>query len=68
MKQIQPLKFLVFFLIFVLISCKETPREPEKKEDISSQVDIPWPSLADTPWPMFHHDPQSTGRSKYAGP
>jgi outer membrane protein assembly factor BamB len=32
------------------------------------QEDIPWPSLADSPWPMYHGDPQSTGRSKYAGP
>jgi outer membrane protein assembly factor BamB len=32
------------------------------------QEDIPWPSLADSPWPMNHGDPQSTGRSKYPGP
>jgi len=24
--------------------------------------------LADSPWPMFHHDPQHTGRSPYEGP
>ncbi|MFC1944923.1 PQQ-binding-like beta-propeller repeat protein [Chloroflexota bacterium] len=24
--------------------------------------------LADTPWPMFHHDPQHTGRSPFTGP
>ena len=24
--------------------------------------------LADTPWPMFHHDVRHTGRSEYAGP
>jgi outer membrane protein assembly factor BamB len=32
------------------------------------QQDIPWPSLADSPWPMQHHDPQHTGRSPYRGP
>ncbi len=32
------------------------------------QVDIPWPSLANSPWPMFLHDPQHTGRSPYRGP
>jgi outer membrane protein assembly factor BamB len=32
------------------------------------QEDIPWPSLADSPWPIYHGDPQSTGRSKYSGP
>ncbi|MBU1626871.1 hypothetical protein KKB18_05830, partial [bacterium] len=24
--------------------------------------------LADSPWPMFMHDPQHTGRSEYKGP
>ncbi len=32
------------------------------------QVDIPWPTLADSPWPMSKHDPQFTGRSPYKGP
>lgn len=32
------------------------------------QVDIPWPTLADSPWPMIKHDPQFTGRSPYKGP
>ena len=32
------------------------------------QVDIAWPTLADSPWPMIKHDPQFTGRSKYLGP
>lgn len=32
------------------------------------QVDIPWPTLADSPWPMVKHDPQFTGRSPFKGP
>jgi hypothetical protein len=32
------------------------------------QVDIPWHTLANSPWPMVSHDPQITGRSPYAGP
>lgn len=28
----------------------------------------PWSSLADTPWPMYRHDPHGTGRSPFAGP
>lgn len=32
------------------------------------QGEIPWPSLADSPWPMAKHDPQLTGRSPYLGP
>lgn len=33
-----------------------------------NQVDIPWPTLADSPWPMVKHDPQGTGRSSFVGP
>ena len=32
------------------------------------QVDIPWPTLANSDWPMIKHDPQFTGRSPYKGP
>ena len=32
------------------------------------QVDIPWQTLANSPWPMIAHDPQITGRSPYSGP
>jgi outer membrane protein assembly factor BamB len=50
-------------------NCKKST-EPIKtdKPPPGFQEDIPWPSLADSPWPMYHGDPQSTGRSKYAGP
>ncbi|MCW9094997.1 MAG: hypothetical protein OQJ74_04050, partial [Ignavibacteriaceae bacterium] len=32
------------------------------------QVKIPWPSLADSPWPVSRGDMQGTGRSEYVGP
>jgi outer membrane protein assembly factor BamB len=32
------------------------------------QTDIPWPTLANSDWPMIKHDPQLTGRSPYKGP
>jgi outer membrane protein assembly factor BamB len=32
------------------------------------QQDIPWSTLADSPWPMSHKNPQSTGRSEFKGP
>ena len=32
------------------------------------QVDIHWPTLIDSPWPMTKHDPQGTGRSSFSGP
>ena len=32
------------------------------------QTEIPWPTLANTDWPMIKHDPQFTGRSPFKGP
>lgn len=61
---------LILFTILVL-GCNDDPTKPiapPENNDIVPQTDIIWPSLADSPWPMHHHDPQSTGRSKYAGP
>ena len=60
--------FITIFGVVIFLSChKESPNEPPQVT-IQPQVDIPWPSLANSPWPMFHHDPQSTGRSQYPGP
>ena len=41
--------------------------DPQDNYPPGYQHDIPWPSLADSPWPMSHHDPQNTGRSKNNG-
>jgi len=52
-----------------LNSCKEkVTNPPDNQFPEGYQQDVPWPSLADSPWPMDHHDPQNTGRSKYEGP
>lgn len=52
-----------------MLSCKKNPTESgEPPKPPGYQEDITWPSLADSPWPMNHHDPQSTGRCKYGGP
>ena len=56
---------LILFL-FGMYSCDDPV--PDEVEDLYPQEQIPWPSLADTPWPMFQHDPQHTGRSEYRGP
>jgi hypothetical protein len=57
---------LLFFLL--LLSCKENPTTPnEPVKPPGYQEDIPWSSLADSPWPMYRADPQNTGRSKFAG-
>jgi sugar lactone lactonase YvrE len=45
----------VIFLIIIPINAQQ-------------QQQIPWPTLADSPWPMMKHDPQATGRSPYVGP
>ena len=73
-KNSRPLKYFIFRLTCVVIavmltSCEQNPTAPnEPPKPPGYQEDIYWPSLADSPWPMNHHDPQSTGRSKYFGP
>ena len=41
---------------------------PDEIPGTITQTHVPWPGLADTPWPMYMHDPQHTGRSQYDGP
>jgi outer membrane protein assembly factor BamB len=70
--------FLPFALVLALTSgCKKNEPPTVSPPDTPPadtnwvthpQVDIPWPGLADSPWPMFLHDPQHTGRSPYRGP
>jgi len=64
-------KLISLFILFTLFlsGCRTStePVPPEKKPP-GYQEDVPWPSLADSPWPMEHRDPQNTGRSKLAGP
>ena len=68
--------FLALLYVFVTTNCekKKNPTEPEENPPDTTQyvsqpqTDIPWPSLANSPWPMAHHDPQLTGRSPYQGP
>lgn len=51
----------------LFISCDATePKLPINP--IGHQEVISWPSLADSPWPMFHGNAQLTGRSQYQGP
>ena len=64
------LNYLILsFLVIIYTNCQKSTEPIEN--DIPPpgfQEDIPWPSLAESPWPMYHGDPQSTGRSKYPGP
>ncbi|MBZ0200695.1 MAG: PQQ-binding-like beta-propeller repeat protein [Ignavibacteriaceae bacterium] len=60
---------IILLLLLIFVGCKKnSPTEPQPTKPPGYQEDIPWASLADSPWPMNHHDPQSTGRSKFVGP
>ena len=60
---------LYLSLLFVLLTtCDLFDSSEPKPLPPGYQYDIPWPSLADSPWPMNHHDPQNTGRSRMPGP
>ncbi|HZW38974.1 MAG TPA: T9SS type A sorting domain-containing protein [Ignavibacteriaceae bacterium] len=50
------MKTILIFLIFISQIFPQT------------QNKIPWPSLADSPWPTLRGDMQATGRSEFVGP
>jgi len=55
-------------MFITLSSCDVNEPKKDKPKPEGYQEDIPWPSLADSPWPMYQHDPQNTGRSSLNGP
>jgi len=59
---------VIISFICLIAGCNTTDPISEPERPPGYQEDIPWPSLADTPWPMHHGDPQGTGRSKNLGP
>jgi outer membrane protein assembly factor BamB len=62
---------IVLLLLVLNSSCDRGTPIVGNGESIPSQmpqVDIFWPSLANSLWPMYLHDPQHTGRSPYRGP
>ncbi|MBN4080986.1 PQQ-like beta-propeller repeat protein [Caldithrix abyssi] len=61
-------KDIFIFIIMILgsYSCDEPP--PDTIPPTMLQEHTPWPSLADSPWPMFRGNPHNTGRSEYVGP
>lgn len=64
----------MLILIFTALSvifyqgCKDSSTNPPAENPPGYQEDIPWPSLADSPWPINHGNPQCNGRTKYEGP
>lgn len=57
MKKIKSLKKVILLTLVYIAFC-----------NAQQQQHIPWPSLADSPWPFIRGDMQATGRSKYVGP
>ena len=67
-KLITLIPFSFVLCTLYLFSCDTNEPPPKEEKPPGYQEDIPWPSLADSPWPMNHGNPQSTGRSKFPGP
>jgi hypothetical protein len=64
-------KLLVTLVLFalMLVGCRKDDSSTNPSPEPSGrQHDIACPSLANSPWPMNHGNPQSTGRSKLPGP
>ncbi len=62
---------LLFLFIIATITChKENPTSPPAEEIPATmpQTDIPWPSLANSPWPMSTVNPQGISRTPFPGP
>ena len=64
---------MIIFVCTLLVVCarRRTPYEPEDTAVANikmPQQDIPWPSLADSPWPMASVNPQGIARSAFPGP
>lgn len=57
---------LLVGLAALLFCYTKSPNELPQ-ENIHPQVDISWPSLANSPWPIAHGDVQCTGRGKDPG-
>lgn len=71
MKKSQLFVLFLCLPLWITLSCEDTGPGSQSKEIIQGakeQVNIEWPSLADSPWPMFLHDPQGTNRSHLSGP
>jgi large repetitive protein len=63
------LLILCLTILITFSGCKDSITDPPPDEKPPGyQEDIPWPSLAESPWPVINADMQRTGRSKYIGP
>jgi outer membrane protein assembly factor BamB len=51
-----------------LFTCKRNETIVDPGPNPNAQGNISWPGLANSPWPMYSHDPQHTSRSSFRGP
>ena len=59
---------LTILCLLIMVNCQKKSTNEPPANNIHPQVDIPWPSLADTPWPIARGNAQCTARSSYEGP
>ena len=50
------------------VFCHDKNTNEPLPDNTHPQVDFPWPSLADSPWPIAHGNMQCNGRSPFKGP
>ncbi|MBC7187152.1 MAG: PQQ-like beta-propeller repeat protein [Calditrichaeota bacterium] len=68
MRRVVFLSFVVVSGVLVWCTRDKTPLGPVERAGLCPQQEIPWPSLANSPWPAPHGDMQCTGRARYPGP
>ena len=59
---------LSILCLLIMVNCQKKSTNEPPANNIHPQVDIPWPSLADSPWPIALGNTQCTGRSSNTGP
>lgn len=59
-------RLVALCLPLLFLSCKKDNPVTVPTDPPGKQHEISWPSLANSPWPMHHGNPQSTGRSRYS--
>ncbi|MBC7187149.1 MAG: PQQ-like beta-propeller repeat protein [Calditrichaeota bacterium] len=67
MRRVVFLSFVVVSWALVWCTRDKTPLGPVERAGLCPQQEIPWPSIANSPWPMMWADPQCTARGKYPG-
>lgn len=65
------ISIIIFFTsVFGQLSCtpESNPIIPPGPSNPFAQTAVEWPSLRKSPWPMYRHDPQLSGRTTHSGP